>query len=157
MVDQKLHSKMDNHRLLLVYKVLVRCFMTPVRRTFQEFADMYEDTHEQQNNYVKSYEMYQELQDDIHDLVHLTHEVSVNGDFATTLRHGDIWESVHFKMRKALDLCLKLTLDFSDSMIDFLLTHDAIKNKEFVINLMHGPKQASYQSSDWGFVCLKGT
>ena len=65
----------------------------------------------------------------------------MNGDYVTIMRHGDIGESVHFKMRKALEDRKLLTHDFLESMIRFLLTHYAIKNKDFIIEIEYGPKR----------------
>ena len=44
-------------------------------------------------------------------------------------------------MRMALDRRQKLTHDFFEDIIDFLLTRDAIQHKDFTIEVMHGPKR----------------
>ena len=64
----------------------------------------------------------------------------MNGHYVTTLRDGgDTWESVHFKMRKALEDRKLLIHDFFESMIRFLITLDVMKNKDFIIEIEHGP------------------
>jgi hypothetical protein len=142
-VDQELHLKKEYHRLLLDYEVLVRSFLTSIRNTMQKFADLYEDTHQRHNQYVDIVEMYDKLtdEDDYDDPLDLTHEVSVGGDYVTILPDGESWGRVIFNMRSALHKRQKLTHDFFEDIIEFVITRDAVKHKDFIIEVMHGPKR----------------
>jgi hypothetical protein len=68
-------------------------------------------------------------------------ELGVNGDFVTILRDGDTWEKLHSQMRKDFEEYGRAVLHFYNDIIDFLFADDAIKNKNFIIEIEHYPQR----------------
>ncbi len=85
--------------------------------------------------------MHDELIDDNTDppTIRLIHEVSPNGDFVTILRDGDTWESVHYKMRKALDDRREQTREFFTLIVQSIMIHDVDEHEDLICNIEHGP------------------
>ena len=135
------HFRREYHRLHVDYQVLISCLSADVRNYWVIFTDKYEDTHEQLGLYLEIFNLHEKLKYEYVDppTIPLRHDVSANGIFEAILREGDTWESVHFKIRKALDGRKEETRDFFELMISFLMGDYADENDELIGNIVHGP------------------
>jgi len=135
------YFRREYHRLHIEYQVLISCLCREVRNYWEIFTDKYEDTHEQLGLYLEIFHLHEKLKYEYIDppTFSLRHDVFANGKFETILREGDTWESVHFKMRKALNDRKQETRDFFELMISFLMGDDADENDELICNIEHGP------------------
>ncbi len=135
------YFRREYRRLHVEYQVLISCLSADVRNYWVFFSDKYEDTHEQLGLYLEIFNLHEKLKCEYDDppTIPLRHEFPANGNFGTILREGDTWESVHFKMRKALDDRREETREFFELMIRFLMGDDADENDELISNNEHGP------------------
>ncbi len=61
---------------------------------------------------------------------------------ALVLKDGDTWESLRFSLRIAIHKPQKLTHDFFEEIIDFMLSLDVDKHSsDFILDKMAGPKR----------------
>ena len=137
------HFRREYHRLQVEYVIHVNAFLGLNKSAYTQLVEKYAETDHCPAHYQEIKEKYDvlnhffNLRDDP-QTIPLTHEVSPNGDVVTILRDGDTWESVHFKMRKALDDRREETRQFYELITTFLMNHDPIENKEFIWQLQ-GP------------------